>query len=110
MKPEVEAKTETLVGKYFRSTNETNNVEWQGSVIAEPHSGWYLVQLFEWGSGEPKEQRLVPIEKMIGWSFYPDRDLMMSGSKSSLPLDPGTPAAHRAPRTPRTPRTLASHF
>ena len=81
MKPEVEAKTETLVGKYFRSANETNKVEWQGAVIAEPHSGWYLVQLLEWGSGVPTEQRLVPIEKMIGWSFYPDADAMMSGSK-----------------------------
>ena len=38
MKPEVEAKTETLIGKYFRSANETNKVEWQGAVIAEPHS------------------------------------------------------------------------
>jgi len=47
-------------------------VEWQGAVIAEPHSGWYLVQLFEWASGAPTEQRLVPIEKMISWSFYPD--------------------------------------
>ena len=95
MKPEVEAKTEKLVGKYFRSANETNKVEWQGAVIAEPHSGWYLVQLFEWGSGAPTEQRLVPIEKMIGWSFYPDTDAMMSGSKRSLALDSGTPAAHR---------------
>jgi hypothetical protein len=51
MKPEVEAKTEKLIGKYFRSANETNRVEWQGAVIAEPHPGWYLVQLFEWGSG-----------------------------------------------------------
>ena len=104
MKPEVEAKTEKLVGKYFRSTNETNKVEWQGAVIAEPHSGWYLVQLFEWGSGERMEQRLVPIEKMIGWSFYPDTDAMMSGSKRSLAHDSGTQAARPAPRT------LASRF
>ena len=97
MKPEVEAKMEKLVGKYFRSANETNKVEWQGAVIAEPHSGWYLVQLFEWGSGEPTEQRLVPIEKMIGWSFYPDTDAMMSGSKRSLALDSGTPPARPTP-------------
>jgi hypothetical protein len=83
MKPEVAAKTEKLVGKYFRSANETNKVEWQGVVIGEPHPGWYLVQLFEWGSGELADQRLVPIEKMIGWSFYPDTDAMTSGSKPS---------------------------
>ena len=104
MKPEVAAKTEKLVGKYFRSTNETNKVEWQGVVTGEPHPGWYLVQLFEWGSGEPTEQRLVPIEKMIGWSFYPDTEAMMSGSNRSLAHDSGTPAAHQAPRT------LASRF
>jgi hypothetical protein len=99
MKPEVEAKTEKLVGKYFRSANETNKVEWQGAVIAEPHSGWYLVRLFEWGSGEPKEQRLVPIEKMISWSFYPDMDAMMSGSKRSPALEAEIPAARQSPRT-----------
>jgi len=99
MKSEVEAKMEKLVGKYFRSANETNKVEWQGAVIAEPHSGWYLVQLFEWGSGAPMEQRLVPIEKMISWSFYPDADAMMSGSQRSLALDSGTPAERLAPRT-----------
>jgi hypothetical protein len=104
MKLEVEAKTEKLVGKYFRSVDETNKVDWQGAVIAEPHSGWYLVQLFEWGSGTPTEQRLVPIEKMISWSFYPDADAMEFGSKRSLAHNSERPAAHR------TPRTLASRF
>ena len=80
---DAEAKTEGLVGKYFHSTNETNKVECRRAVIAELHSGWYLVQLFEWGSGAPMEQRLVPIEKTINWSFYPDTDAMMSGSKRS---------------------------
>jgi hypothetical protein len=52
-------------------------------VIGEPHPGWYLVQLFDWTSGEPTLQRLVPIEKMIGWLFYPDVDAITIGSKSS---------------------------
>jgi len=67
---------EKLVGKYFHSANETNQIEWQGVVIGEPHPGWYLVQLFEWASGDPSVQRLVPIEKMISWVFYPDADAM----------------------------------
>jgi hypothetical protein len=83
MKAEMSGKPEKLVGKYFHSANETNKIEWQGMVIGEPHLGWYLVQLFEWASGEPSVQRLVPIEKMIGWLFYPDADAMSFGSKRS---------------------------
>jgi hypothetical protein len=74
-------KTEKLVGKYFHSADENNKVEWQGVVIGQPHAGWYLVQLFDWTSGEPSVERLVPIEKMVGWLFYSDRDAMRSSSK-----------------------------
>jgi hypothetical protein len=81
MKAEMSDKTEKVVGKYFQSADETNKVEWQGVVIGEPHPGWYLVQLFEWTSGEPSVQRLVPIEKMIDWLFYPDARAMTVGSK-----------------------------
>jgi hypothetical protein len=81
MKAEMAGKPEKLVGKYFHSANESNKIEWQGVVIGEPHPSWYLVQLFEWASGEPNVQRLVPIEKMIGWSFYPDAGAMTFGSK-----------------------------
>jgi hypothetical protein len=63
--------------------DETNKVEWQGVVIGEPHLGWYLVQLFEWASGDPSVRRLVPIEKMIGWLFYPDAHALTFGSKGS---------------------------
>jgi hypothetical protein len=83
MKDEVVPKTEKLVGKYFHSATETSKIEWQGVVIGEPHPGWYLVQLLEWASGEPSVQRLVPIEKMIGWLFYPDAAAMTFGSKRS---------------------------
>src|SRR5258707_13164629 len=82
MRVETSGKPEELVGKYFHSANETNQIEWQGVVIGEPHTGWYLVQLFEWASGDPSVQRLVPIEKMISWVFNPDVDAM-TGSKRS---------------------------
>jgi hypothetical protein len=83
MKTEMGEKSEKLVGKYFHSASETSKIEWQGMIIGEPHPGWYLVQLFDWGSGEPSVQRLVPIEKMIGWLFYPDADAMTFSSKGS---------------------------
>jgi hypothetical protein len=76
MEVETVTKPEKLVGKFFHSATENNKVEWQGVVIGEPHSGWYLVELFDWASGEPSVQRLVPIEKMIGWLFYRDRASM----------------------------------
>jgi hypothetical protein len=81
METETARKPEKLVGKYFHSANENHKIEWQGLVIGEPHSGWYLVQLLEWASGEPTEQRLAPIEKMIGWLFYPDVDAMKFSSR-----------------------------
>jgi hypothetical protein len=83
MKAEMSEKPEKLVGKYFHSANETNKIEWQGVVIGEPHPGWYLVQLFEWASGDPSVQRLVSIEKMTGWLFYPDADTTTFSSKRS---------------------------
>ena len=78
LEAETATKTEKLVGKYFHGANENNKVEWQGVVIGEPNPGWYLVQLFDWATGNPSVQRLVPIEKMNAWLFYPDRDAMTS--------------------------------
>ena len=78
METETASKAEKLVGKYFHGANENNKIEWQGVVIGEPNPGWYLVQLFDWATGSPSVQRLVPIEKMNAWLFYPDRDAMTS--------------------------------
>jgi hypothetical protein len=83
MKDEVAAKREKLLGKYFHSGSENSKIEWQGVVIGEPHPGWYLVQLFDWASGQPSVQRLVPIEKMVGWLFYADAAPMTFSSKGS---------------------------
>jgi hypothetical protein len=97
MKADMSEKPEKLVGKYFHSANETNKIEWQGVVIGEPQPGWYLVQLFEWASGEPSVQRLVPIEKMVGWLFYPDADAMTSGSQRPQQRLTETTQAHYNP-------------
>ena len=83
MESETATRTEKLIGKYFHGANENNKVEWQGVVIGEPHPGWYLVQLFDWTSGKPSVQRVVPIEKMTAWLFYPDRAAMTSSSTYS---------------------------
>jgi len=74
---------EKLVGKYFHSANETNQIEWQGVVIGEQHPGWYPGATVRMGFRDPSVQRLVPIEKVISWLFYPDAHAMTFGSKRS---------------------------
>lgn len=64
-----------MIGKYFHSIDDAR-INWQGVVIGEPQGGWYLVQLFEWLMGEESSMRLVKIEDMAGWIFYPDVESM----------------------------------
>ena len=66
---------ETLVGQYFHSI-EDGYLQWQGTVIGNPEPGWYLLQLFAWGMGEPCVRRLVHISDMKDWLFYAGLDDM----------------------------------
>ena len=68
-----------LVGQYFHSIGPDGMLLWQGIVIGNPQPGWYLLQLFEWLMGEPNVRRLVRIEEMTTWLFYPD-DVTMAHS------------------------------
>lgn len=64
-----------LVGQYFHSF-QNEKIQWQGAVIGNPESGWYLLQLCEWFFGEPVNRRLVRIEDMKNFIFYADSDEM----------------------------------
>lgn len=61
--------TTSLVGSFFHGSSTRS---WQGVVVAEPHPSIYLVELFEWLSGSPNGQHLVPIGIMVSedWRFY----------------------------------------
>ena len=60
-----------LIGRFFHSFTKDRKVSWQGQVVARvPDKDLYLVQLFEWLFGEPSAKELVPVEGMLGWSFY----------------------------------------
>lgn len=66
-----------FIGSFFHSfipvptdTELKKQLQWQGQVIGSPHPGFFLVQLFGWGMGEPTTQRLVKIEDMVFWHFY----------------------------------------
>jgi len=64
-----------LVGQFFHSI-ENGDVKWQGLVLGNPESGWYLVRLFEWLTGSPTVNRLVKIEEMSQWLFYSNSEEM----------------------------------
>lgn len=66
-----------LSGQFFHSVaGDTGEVEWQGCVVGNPAPGWYLVQLFEWLTGEPTVRRLARIEDMQHWLFYENAEAM----------------------------------
>jgi hypothetical protein len=61
-----------LVGQFFHSIGGTGTLEWQGQIVGRPTPSLCLVELFDWFMGEPSVRRLVKIEEMAGWLFYPD--------------------------------------
>lgn len=71
------AKKVQLVGCWFHSFSAENVVEWQGQVVSRVDDTFYLVQLFEWISGDPGCLQIVPVEKMIDWFFYETNDAMI---------------------------------
>lgn len=64
-----------LAGRFFHSV-EAGKIKWQGVVIGNPEPGWYVVQLFDYVMGEPNVQRIVRIEDMRQWLFYPNSETM----------------------------------
>ena len=61
-----------LIGLYFLTFTQPpkNVLNWQGRVLSEPNSGWFLVQLYDWILGEAGDIRLVRIEEMAAWYFF----------------------------------------
>jgi hypothetical protein len=67
----------TLTGKFFHSVkSDRNTIEWQGTFLGLASPGLYRVQLFEWVTGLPFEQRLVPATDMRYWLIYESAEAM----------------------------------
>lgn len=64
-----------LVGRWFHSL-ENGKISWQGVVLGSPEPGIYLVQTFEWFTGDPGVCHLIRIEDMTSWLFYLDNEGM----------------------------------
>lgn len=66
----------SLIGSYFHTFDGEGKLYWQGAVVAEPHPGLYLIELFEWIVGGSHVQRLVRVEDMMDWHFYDTAEWM----------------------------------
>lgn len=64
-----------LIHQCFHSLKD-GKIQWQGYVIGSPAPGLYYVQLFEWLMGDPSTRKLVKLEDMMDWLFYPDDEAM----------------------------------
>jgi len=89
MKKDIENK---LIGNQFYSLNEGGKIHWQGKIIDEPKTGFYLVQLFSWLDGSPTIRKIIKFEDMTNWLFYPDFESAeldyICGTASRLKYDP----------------------
>lgn len=79
---------DSLVGSYFHSFEYEDGkrvaVNWQGSVVAEPAPGWYLVETFSWVSGASHNQHLVALPDMADWDFYDSAEWMNNAYETRL--------------------------
>jgi hypothetical protein len=61
----------TLTGKAFHSVKaDRETIEWQGTFLGLASPGLYKVQIYNWATGEPSQQRLVPATDMRYWLIY----------------------------------------
>lgn len=82
-----------IVGKFFHSFDEDGYYEWQGKVLSHG-SGFVLVQLYEWLSGGPSCQKLVPETSTTTWHFY-NSDAEMRNAGLYPDSSPQTPELDR---------------
>jgi hypothetical protein len=67
----------TLTGKVLHSVGlDRKTIEWQGTFVGLASPGLCRVQLFEWITGQPSEQRLVPATDMRYWLIYESAEAM----------------------------------
>lgn len=63
-----------LVGKFFHSL-ENDFVKWQGYIEGKVRD-LYMIVTFDWLMGEEYDRKLVSLDYMKDWIFYPSGDAM----------------------------------
>jgi hypothetical protein len=58
-----------LEKKFFHSFSD-GEIIWQGKILSSLENNYFLIQLFEWISGEESIKKIVHIETMREWNIY----------------------------------------
>ena len=68
----------TLVGCYFHTLDDDGCVQYQGRVRGNIGDGFFLIEYFEWFTGQPSKMELRHISEMKAgrWQFYEDSERM----------------------------------
>lgn len=69
-----------LEGRFFHTfamkSDEKWRIEYQGMVLFCVQPGIYMVELFNWLTGEGDVERMYTVDEMMDWQFYPDVNQM----------------------------------
>lgn len=72
--PKRRNKKHPLVGLFFLTFNQDDNLAYQGEIIADLGNERFLAQYYECLLGTPSDQVIVTIADMVRWKFYGDID------------------------------------
>lgn len=61
-----------IVGKWFLAFNQEGRLDLQGRVLERMKEGIYLIETYGWSDGEVYDERIISVDKMCNWRFYPD--------------------------------------
>ncbi len=80
-----------IVGKWFLAFNQDGSLDLQGRVLDKMKEGIYLIETYGWSDGEVYDERIVSVDKMCNWRFYPDFETF--GLRAQQHLKSEDPAA-----------------
>ena len=61
-----------IVGKWFLAFNQEGKLDLQGRILERMKEGIYLIETYGWSEGEVYDERIISVDKMCNWRFYPD--------------------------------------
>lgn len=79
-----------IVGKWFLAFNLEGKLDLQGRVLERMKDGIYLIETYGWSEGEVYDERIISVDRMCNWRFYPDFETFGLRAQQHLKSENGT--------------------